>query len=127
MFFPRRGAGGGAARRFRFGVSTGEHSAGNQPAPTGVGIPDGLREVLSCPTGAVLYGLEARHREMKEQGIKTVAVPDGRMKVHSRAYALWTRIVALSALRFPQIAPLLPSRRYPRPAALPAFSARRAR
>lgn len=64
---------------------------------------------------------------MKEQGIKTVAVPDGRMNVHSRAYALRTHIAALSALRSPQIAPLLPSRRYPRPAALPAFSARRAR
>lgn len=77
---------------------------GESTSHTGFGIPDGLREALSRPTGAVLYGLEARHREMKEQGIKTVAVPDGRMKVHSRAYALRTRIAALSAFRSPQIA-----------------------
>lgn len=76
MFFPAQGRGKGRRGDSRFSVSAGEHSAGNQPAPTGVGkkptrthrksgnhprptdfgIPDGLREVLSRPTGAALYG-----------------------------------------------------------------------
>lgn len=84
-------------------------------SPAGFEIPDGLREALSRPMGAALYGLEAQHRAIKEQVLKVVAVLDGRMNVHSRLYALRMRLAALSALRFlrivaPRPAPLFPPR-----------------
>lgn len=98
---------------------------GSSPAPAGFETPDGLREALSRPMGAALYGLEAQHRAIKEQVLKAGAVPDGRMNVHNRLYALRMRLAALSALRFLRI--VAPSPRCSRPVALSAFSARRAR
>lgn len=90
-------------------------------SPAGFEIPDGLREALSRPTGAALYGLEAQHRAIKEQVLKAVAVPDGRMNVHSRLYALRMRLAALSALRFLRIVLPSPRTAVPAPLRFPDF------